>query len=373
MPKGSTFNQNYLGRKEKLIMKQDEFEKEDINNNKTSIEEKKEYFKFSEIEERETEWIWYPYIPKGMVTILQGDPKCGKTTLLSDIIARITNGDKKPFSDECFEMGNVIFQNDDDPAYILGKRLAKQNANLDRVMIVDESNKELYFKDLTRLEDTIKKENPCMVVFDPVQSFLGDANQNSQVEVRNALMPLKALSEKYNCAIVLVQHLKKGSETKAIYKGVGSIDFVGFARSTIMVVKDPLDKTERMMLHTSSNVAKEGHCLTYKISDYGLVWVADKGTMDADDVISEVANTKQEYAKYFILGCLSSVKELKATEWDKLIKISGLQKHTFDNARRLLSSDNVIHSERKKDGVYWHLSLDKCNMQSCKEGLNDND
>lgn len=352
-------------------MKQDKIEKENIDRNETTIEEKKDYIRFSEIEEKEIEWIWYPYIPRGMVTIIQGDPKCGKTTLLSDIIARITNGENKPFSNDCFQVGNIVFQNNDDPPFVLRKRIEKQNANLEKVLIIDSEEKQLYFNDLSRLEKVLESLRPIMVVFDPIQSFMGNTNQNNQVEVRNALAPLKKLAEKYNCSIILVQHLKKGLESKAIYKGVGSIDFVGFARSTIMVVKDSSNKEERMMIHTSSNVAKEGNCLTYKISDNGLVWLEDKGDIDADELFGEEANTKQEYAKNFILGCLSSVSELKATEWDKLMRIGGFQKHTFDNARRMLSSNDIIESTRKKDGTYWHLA--NCNMQNCKEVQNNDE
>ena len=33
-----------------------------------------EVVKASEIEPREVKWLWYPYIPFGKVTLLQGDP-----------------------------------------------------------------------------------------------------------------------------------------------------------------------------------------------------------------------------------------------------------------------------------------------------------
>ena len=37
--------------------------------------------RIAEIELQEVEWLWYPYIPFGKITIIQGDPGEGKTTL----------------------------------------------------------------------------------------------------------------------------------------------------------------------------------------------------------------------------------------------------------------------------------------------------
>lgn len=270
---------------------------------------KKEYIKYSTLEKKEIEWLWYPYLPKGMVSIVQGDPKSGKTFMIIDIIARITRGDYIPLSENKFEQGKVILQNNDDPIeQTLLPRLEQQGALLDNVIFVDEEMKKLYFKDLKTLENTIKEENPLLAVIDSIQAFMGDADYNSMGQVRNTLMPLKKLAETYNCAIVLVQHLRKGAETKAIYKGAGSIDFVGFARSMLMVIKDIDNESERLLAHTCSNVAKEGHCLSYKITDKGLEWLIDKGETNIDELINQDVNTKCEYAKNFILGCLSATE-----------------------------------------------------------------
>ena len=327
----------------------------------------REYLRYSEIEKKEIEWLWYPYIPKGMVTIVQGDPKCGKTTMLIDIISRITNGYYKPLSIEKFDVGSVLLQNNDDQLSVLRERLDKKKTNIDKVILVDENESKLYFDDLNRLINTIEKERPCLLVFDPIQAFMGDTNINSQVEVRNSLKPLKDIAEKYNCAIVLVQHLKKGFETKAIYKGAGSIDFVGFARSTIMIMKEPSDKDERLLLHTSSNVAKEGHCLSYRLTDNGVEWLEDKGDIDADLLVNEGADTKLEYAKNFIIGCLSTNNKVAGSEWDNLMKVGGFKSRTFNSARSILSKNNIIESFKGEDRkTYWRLKNYK--VQSCKVG-----
>lgn len=329
-------------------------------------ENKKYYIKYADVETKELEWLWFPYIPKGMVSIVQGDPKSGKTFMLIDIISRITRGDYIPFSEDKFEMGNVVLLNSDDPIeYALKKRLELQNADVEKVFTIDENIKKLYFKDLSRLEKLIEEKQPLLIVIDPIQAYMGDGDSNSMVQVRNALSPLKRIAEKYNVSIVLVQHLKKGNETKAIYKGAGSIDFVGFARSMMMVIKNT-ENGERLFLHSTSNVTKEGHCLSYKITNDGLEWLEDKGEVDVNEVANQDNNTKFENAKNFILGCIASKKEISANELQQLRNVGGFSERTFNGARSYLNQNNKIYSSKKNGRTYWNLSdlLDD-NVQSC--------
>ncbi len=39
----------------------------------------------AEIESSTTQWIWEPYIPLGKITIVQGDPGEGKTSLMLNL------------------------------------------------------------------------------------------------------------------------------------------------------------------------------------------------------------------------------------------------------------------------------------------------
>ena len=55
-----------------------------------------EVVKASEIEPREVKWLWYPYIPFGKVTLLQGDPGDGKSKLMLSIAALLSKGEGNP-------------------------------------------------------------------------------------------------------------------------------------------------------------------------------------------------------------------------------------------------------------------------------------
>ena len=52
----------------------------------------------SEIEPKEVDWLWYPYIPYGKITIVQGDPGEGKSTFVLNLAAMLTTGTQLPYS-----------------------------------------------------------------------------------------------------------------------------------------------------------------------------------------------------------------------------------------------------------------------------------
>ena len=49
------------------------------------MENKEDYKIYSTVEKQEVEWLWYPYIPYGKLTLLQGDPGDGKSTFMINI------------------------------------------------------------------------------------------------------------------------------------------------------------------------------------------------------------------------------------------------------------------------------------------------
>lgn len=141
-----------------------------------------------------------------------------------------------------------------------------------------------------------------------------------------------------------------------------------------MIVKDT-ENDERLLIHTTSNVAKEGHCLSYRITNDGLEWLEDKGEVNVNEVANQDSNTKFENAKNFILGCIASKGDISATELQQLCNIGGFSERTFNGARSYLNKNNKIHSIKKNGRTYWSLScpLDD-NVQSCNvesEALED--
>lgn len=49
-----------------------------------------------EVAVEEVEWLWYPYIPYGKLTIIHGDGGEGKTTLILRLAALLSRGENFP-------------------------------------------------------------------------------------------------------------------------------------------------------------------------------------------------------------------------------------------------------------------------------------
>ena len=101
----------------------------------------------SEIEPKEVEWLWYPYIPYGKVTMIQGDPGEGKSTFVLNLAAMLTTGTPLPFSVGEYEPMNVIYQNtEDDPEDTVVPRFMNAGGDLNRIFFIDESDAALMNK-----------------------------------------------------------------------------------------------------------------------------------------------------------------------------------------------------------------------------------
>ena len=70
--------------------------------------------KMSEIQSQEVVWLWYPFIPYGKLTIIQGDPGDGKTTFVLNIAAKLSKGEGLDRGMKLSEPLTVIYQSAED-------------------------------------------------------------------------------------------------------------------------------------------------------------------------------------------------------------------------------------------------------------------
>lgn len=206
-------------------------------------------------EEKEVEWIWRGWIPQGMISVLEGDPSLGKSTLCADLSMRITQGKPFPGESEPHIQGGVLFlSSEDDPGRILVPRLRSAGADLNRVYFWD---KHPYFPEhFAELEQIIEQLGIVMVVFDPFFAFLGsDIDSYKDQNVRSVLSPLAKIAERTNCAMLLIRHLTKSSATvNSMYKGAGSIAVIGQARVGLYLIQDE-DSEDRVLGQVKNNLA----------------------------------------------------------------------------------------------------------------------
>ena len=236
------------------------------------------------------EWLLYPFIPFGKVTIIQGDPGEGKTTMVLQIIAKLTRGEpillnKKSqkeaqqdseenlkqevlSQDNPIQPVNVIYQTAEDGlGDTIKPRLLAAGADCSRVLVIDDREQPLTMVDV-RLEEAIIQTKARMVVLDPIQGFLGtDVDMHRANEIRPLMKRMAVLAEKYHCAIILIGHMNKNSNGKSSYRGLGSIDFQAAARSVLIVGRLKDEPETRVMCHVKSSLAPEGKSIGNRLYD----------------------------------------------------------------------------------------------------------
>ena len=198
-----------------------------------------ELIRASEIEPREIEWLWYPFIPYGKVTLLQGDPGDGKSTFMLTIAALLTRGEPLPFTETAKPLTpiSVIYQTtEDDADDTIVPRFIKANGDRERLLFISEKESPLTFDD-GRILSAIRETGARVLILDPLSSYIGDCQINAANEVRPRFNCLIRIAKETGCAIVIINHLNKMFGTKAIYRTPGSIDIVGAVRSALLIGK----------------------------------------------------------------------------------------------------------------------------------------
>ena len=304
-----------------------------------------------DIEVEDIEWLIYPFIPYGKITIIQGDPGEGKTTLVLQIIARLTKGEAI-INEKAKQPINVIYQTaEDGRGDTIKPRLLSADADCSKVLVIDDKDTPLTMRDV-RLEQAIVETKAKLVVLDPIQGFLGaDVDMHRANKIRPVMKHIAELADKYKCAIILIGHMNKCSMGKSTYRGLGSIDFQAAARSVLIVGRIKDEPEIRVVCQTKSSLAPEAKSIAFRLSkENGFEWIGEYD-VTADDLLSGTAKgTKKKAAIDFLEEfVLNGAKP--QTEIMKLAKEKGFSEKTVRNAKDELK----IKSMRKNN--QWYLSL----------------
>ena len=246
---------------------------EQRNENKTELK----MIKMSDVQSQTVDWLWYPFIPYGKLTIIQGDPGDGKTTLVLNIAARLSKGEGLDNDMKVTEPVNIIYQTAEDGlGDTIKPRLLAAGADCSKVLVIDDSDQPLTMADV-RLEEAIVQTKAKMVVLDPIQGFLGaDVDMHRANEIRPLMKRIAVLSEKYHCAVILIGHMNKNSNGKSSYRGLGSIDFQAAARSVLIVGRVKDEPEVRVVCHTKSSLAPEGTSIAFRLDkNNGFEWIGE--------------------------------------------------------------------------------------------------
>ena len=312
--------------------------------------------RMSEIQQTEVEWLWYPYIPFGKLTIIQGNPGEGKTFFAMQLAAACTNRKYLPQM-EPFEPFNVIFQTAEDGLGDTVKpRLVSAEADMERVLVIDDTEHPLTLAD-KRIENAIRENNARLVIIDPLQAFLGaNVDMNRANEVRPILRRLADTAQNTNCAIVMIGHLNKASGSQSTYRGLGSIDITAVVRSLLFIGKVKTDPTTRVIVHEKSSLAPPGQSLAFSLGDEkGFRWI---GAYDisAEDLLAggegNKTELKQELAVKLITEFLAEGKKVSSAEINAEARERGISERTVRLAKNSMG-DKIASERQGKDWWIW--------------------
>lgn len=309
---------------------------------------------YSDVTEKEVEWLWYPYIPYGKITLLQGDPGEGKSTFILNVVSLLTTGKSMPDGYQSNGVQSVIYQcNEDGAADTIKPRLMAAGADCKKVAYIVEEGEALTLDDV-RIEETIVKTGARLLILDPLQSFLPqDGDMHSAGKMRALLGNLASIAEKYNCAVVLIGHMNKSQSGKQLYRGLGSIDIAAIARSVLMVERDEDNPSIRYMFSVKSSLAAEGNAIAFKFDrKHGFQWIGICEHKKYEDPI-ELVETKADTAERLIAELLKE-NDMPGNQMIRFMEEVGISERTVNKVKKKMG----IKSYRKNNQWFWTMQIE---------------
>lgn len=327
----------------------------------------------ADVEREEVSWLWHPYVPIGNLTLVEGDPGLGKTWLLLAVAAALTTGRPLPGEDRtnAREPRNVIYMSAEDGlGDTLRPRLESAGADLRRVFAItgkqsvgddgEAVEAAISLADVPQLAAAMEAYRPAMLVIDPLQAYLGaGVDMHRANETRPVLAALRELAQTHSCAAVIIRHLRKSSADRAIYRGVGTIDFAAAARSILLVDADPDDSFRRVLAHSKSSLAHPGSSFGFEIVNGALEWLGPS-LLTADELLAPRKSSAGSTAKAEAADWLIEVLEdgqRPVSELEDMAKAAG---HSWGTVKRAKSELGVVarrSSNGNQGGGAWQWEL----------------
>lgn len=316
---------------------------------------------------RRLDYLTYPYLPLGVLSLMAGDAGEGKSMITLDWAAAATNGVvPMSTSNELLRdgPGNVLVMGMEDALdCTVYPRLQAAGADLRRVAylrgattVTDDGEKliDVSLLDIGIIEETVREVKPILMVIDPVTDYLGKTDMHRANEVGPILKRLEDLAQRYNCAVLLIAHLSKGDQSRPMHKVLGSIAFVTKVRSQMLAGHGPDDPSYHALIHTKANNTPTGTSVGYRIvvanpddpKEQHLCRVQWTGPspLRAEDLVApqqvKARESKALQAENFLRGFLSSGPRT-VLEVEQAAMRKGISLKTLENARAV---EGVISS-----------------------------
>jgi hypothetical protein len=320
-------------------------------------------------------WLWPGRIPARKVILIDGDPGLGKSTLTLDVVARLSTASPMPDKHRPAEpVGSLLMSAEDGAGDTIRPRLEAAGADLNRVFLFDrvtdyDEHADMKFvrpvelpEDLPRVQRIVTEHDLGLIVIDPIVAFLGartDAHRDQ--DVRRVLYPLAQMAQTTGCAIICIRHLNKTPGTNPLYRGGGSIGFIGAARLGLVVAPDPGDTDRRILAVSKSNLAVIPDSLAFRLcpDDFREVaavrWEGPVATTAAELLGSGARTSPRAEAEEFLAELLArgpvATAEVEAAREREDISVATLRR-----AKKALGVTSIQPEGAPHPGWYWALS-----------------
>ena len=317
------------------------------------------------VTEQQVSWLWQNRVPRGALTILDGDAGTGKSLLALEIAARVSRGHPLPGETSIGEPGGVvIFSAEDSLGHVIKPRLRAAGADFSRILAVPYSANyagqptvSKLPQDLPLIELAIQRVNARLVIFDVLVAYIpATLSTQRDQDVRLALAPLAELADRMRVACLCLRHLNKNVNGPALYRGGGSIGTVGAARSGLLLASDPVNPDVRVLAVIKSNLGAPTQSVSFKIMVDGGVpnveWTGSSGhtaeSLLAVPVANEDRSAREEAAAFLLEELKDGPKE--AIQILQTAKSLGISERTLKRAKESLAKS-------AKRGGAWHWTL----------------
>jgi len=239
------------------------------------------------VEVEQVDYIWNKRIPRGKLTLFDGDPGIGKSYTALAVAAALSRGDALPFDREPeAPLRSLIISAEDGAGDTIKPRLRNLGADMSMIAI---PHRERGFTPSTITAEVIERflgQWPAaLVVIDPIIAFANQRNTDRASDVRDLLGPLAIVAERHKAAIVLIRHLNKSTQSKALYRGQGSIDFAAVCRSAFIFAQDSDNPERRLMAHAKGSIAGLQPTIEFYIDTEGGFRWGGESSESADEAL----------------------------------------------------------------------------------------
>ena len=304
---------------------------------------------YSDVQATSVRWLWYPFIAVGKITLLQGDPGDGKSTMMMHLIAELSKGGTLPDGKTIGMPQRAIYQcSEDGISDTIKPRLEKCGADCRNVAFINEETYSGLTLDDERIRQAIIEFRPRLVVIDPIQAYLGsDSDLQIAGRARRLIQRLGMWASMYDCAIVLIGHLNKKEGTKGLYRSLCSIDVVAAARSVLQVERDAEKSDIRIVRQIKNSLAPSDGEIKFSITaEQGFKWLECEIKPDPSaEPETPVFESKSEKAAYLIKKLLSG-GDMRSREIYMRMSDEGISRRTAENTKKV---EEIILPSKEQD------------------------